>query len=546
MRCLAPLFVSFACIVGCNGPLQRTAATPSEPTVVTPPQALSQAPSARPQPPPEIAGPETAAPNARIETSEPIEASEPYADLWARIRDGFQLDHQAHARIERELARYRKRPAALTQLGKQAAPYLHWIAEAVEARGMPLEIALLPMIESGFQPFAYSHGRAAGLWQFIPSTGRHFGLRQDWWYDGRRDVTASTEAALDYLQRLHQAFDGDWYRAIAAYNAGEARVRRAVARNVKAGKPTDFWRLSLPNETQQYVPRLLAVARLVAVPDHYGVELETLPDAAVVRPVDAQGQIDLAVVARLAAVDMQRLYTLNPAYNRWATPPEGPHRFLLPLAAADRLEAALEDLDAAARMRWERHQVRAGESLSVIAQRYGTSVRQIREANDLRSNVIRTGQHVLVPRPSRQGQAYVLSAEQRLHKRQTGGKGARIRYTVQPGDSLWSIARQHRVSQRSLARWNGMALRDPLPVGRKLVIYGDQAAAVADGRSPLPVELRRQRITYRVREGDSLYKIAQRFRVSIRQIRAWNRLERNAYLHPGQPLLLHVDVTRQS
>ena len=520
--------VSFSLFAAaCGGWPERPAEAALEPVVKT------QRPA--PQVPPPVS--ESVSESAALSAS-PSESSpkpQPHTDLWARVRDGFRLDHQAHERIDQELVRYRRHPAALTRLGERAAPYLHLIVEAVEARGMPLELALLPMIESGFRPFAYSHGRAAGLWQFIPSTGRYFGLRQDWWYDGRRDVTASTRAALDYLQRLHKDFDGDWYRAIAAFR-----------RNEKAGKPTDFWHLRVPKETTRYVPRLLAVARLVAAPNHYGMELKAIRNEAVVRRVDVEGQIDLAVVARLAGVDMEQLYTLNPAYNRWATPPKGPHRFLLPLAAADRFERALADLDDKERMRWERHTVRAGESLSVIAQRYGTRVRQIRETNGLESDAIRVGQNLLVPRPSRQGKAYALSAAQRLRTLQASGQGVRIRYTVQPGDSLWSIARKHRVSQRSLARWNGMALGDPLPVGRKLVLYGGGSTVVADGRSPLPASLRSQRITYQVRKGDSLYVIARRFRVSIRQIRAWNRLKRNAYLHPGQKLLLHVDVTRQS
>ena len=536
---LAPLPVSLfflLLITGCNGNPERPAEVSAEPVTETQ-EATIQPPS--PQPLAQRLVQATPEP-APTETTE-----EPHQDLWARIRDGFRLDHQAHERIDRELAFYQRHPATLPKFSKRAAPYLHLITEEVEKRGMPLELALLPMVESGYQPFAYSHGRAAGLWQFIPSTGRHFGLRQDWWYDGRRDVAAATRAALDYLQRLHKDFDGDWYKAIASYNAGKGHVLRAVKRNEKKGKPTDFWHLQVPRETHHYVPRLLALARMVATPDRYGVELQTIRNETVVRHVDAQGQIDLAVVSRLAGVDMEELYALNPAYNRWATPPQGPHHFLLPLEAADRFEQALAGMDDALRMRWDRHKVRKGESLIRIAQRYGAHVRQIREVNHLKGDTIRVGQVLLVPRAGRRGEAYVLSAEQRQRKARTRGPGVATRYTVQKGDSLWSIARKHGVSHHTLARWNGMALNDPLRAGRTLLLYRS-ATASANPTSPLPTSLRNQRITYRVRKGDSLYKIAQRFRVSIRQIRNWNRLRKNAYLRPGQQLLLHVDVTRQS
>ena len=531
--CPVFLFFPFLIAAGCGGNPERPAQVSAEPVMETHEIAIQPpAPQSHFQPTPQPVS---------VETTEA-----PHTDLWARIRAGFRLDHYAHERIDRELAFYQRHPATLPQFSQRAAPYLHLITEEVEKRGMPLELALLPMIESGYRPFAYSHGRAAGLWQFIPSTGRYFGLRQDWWYDGRRDVTASTRAALDYLQRLHKDFDGDWYQAIASYNAGEANVFRAIRRNKKKGEPTDFWNLQVPKETHRYVPRLLALARMVAAPDRYGIELKAIRNEAVVRPVNAEGQIDLAVVSHLAGVDMQELYALNPAYNRWATPPQGPHHFLLPLEAADRLEQALAGMDDKARMRWDRHKVRKGESLSRIAQRYRTSVRQIREANHLQGDAIRAGQDLLVPRAGRRGEAYVLSAEQRLRKAQTRGRGVAKRYAVQTGDSLWSIARRHGVSHHTLAKWNNMALNDPLRAGRELVLYTSTTTAAAQPTSPLPVSLRNQRITYQVRKGDSLYKIAQRFRVSIHQIRNWNRLRRNAYLQPGQKLLLHVDVTRQS
>src|SRR5690606_25387789 len=196
--------------------------------------------------------------------------------------------------------------------------YLHHIDEQADARDMPLELVLLPIVESAFDPFAYSHGRASGPWQFIPSTGKHFGLEQDWWADQRRDIVASTEAALTYLQQLADRFDGDWLLALASYNAGAGNVSRAITRNRNAGKPTDYWSLQLPRETMAYVPKLLALAQIVRDPEQFGLDVPAIADEPYFTSIDVGGQIDLAQAAEMADISLEELYLLNPAFNRWA------------------------------------------------------------------------------------------------------------------------------------------------------------------------------------------------------------------------------------
>ena len=283
---------------------------------------------------------------------------EKYADLFDRIRAGYQLPDADSASIDREFRWYANNPEYLDRVFGRAGPYLYHIVGEIEARQMPLELALLPVVESAFEPYAYSRARASGLWQFIPPTGSRFGLKQNWWYDGRRDVTESTRAALDYLQFLHDEFD-DWLLAVAAYNCGEANVARAVRANAAAGRPTDFFSISarLPKETRAYVPKLLAMARLFLSPQDYGIEFSTLPNEPYFVSVDTLGQIDMKLAADLAGISYDELYTLNPAFHRWATDPAGPHRLLVPTDTAELFTESVRQLTPDERMRVTHHRV---------------------------------------------------------------------------------------------------------------------------------------------------------------------------------------------
>jgi membrane-bound lytic murein transglycosylase D len=384
------------------------------------------------------------------------------------------------------------------------------------------------------------------MWQFIPSTGRYFGLKQNWWYDGRRDIVASTHAALDYLQSLSRQFDNDWELALAAYNSGAGTVRNAIRRNLKRGKPTDYWSLKLPDETSAYVPRLLALAEVFRNPQDYEITLLPFADEPYFTTVDIQSQLDLALAAEMADLSIQDLYLLNPGLNRWATDPDGPHKLSLPLDKVETFLQRLKALPVEKRLTWKRYQIKQGDSLSVIARKHGTTTQVLRQVNKLKSNRIRAGKHLLIPVSSKGLKQYTFSAGQRKAAIQNRSRSGHKRsYTVKPGDSLWKIAKAHSVNHRKLAAWNGMAPGDPLKPGQKLVIWVKKPQSSELSALNLQPSGIQNRLHYRVRHGDSLSRIAQRFRVSVADLKRWNTLD-NKYLQPGQRLKLYVDVTEQT
>ncbi len=473
----------------------------------------------------------------------------PVIDLWQRIRSGFQLDlSEDNRRTRSQRNWYARHQSYLDRVAVRSERYLHNVVEEIEKRGMPMELALLPIVESAFDPFAYSHGRASGMWQFIPGTGKRYGLAQNWWYDGRRDVVASTRAALDYLSYLNKQFKGDWMLALAAYNSGEGNVRKAIRKNRRKHKATDFWSLDLPRETRAYVPKLIALAQLVDSPTKYKVSFKPIKNKAYFAQVDVESQIDLAQAAELAEISLDELYLLNPGFNQWATAPDGPHRLNVPVANATLFQENLSRLPAEERIRWERYKIRNGDSLSTIANRFRTTSASLRKINNLRNNRIRAGDVLFIPVASKGSEHYALSAAQRLKSKQQApaktGK-SKIVHTTRAGDSFWKISRQYGVGMRELARWNGMGTTDRLRIGQKLVIW-TKPQQVASNASPAADRKIIRKVGYRVRSGDSLARIAQKFNVSIAQIESWNGINRNKYLQPGQSLKLYVDITRAS
>jgi len=438
----------------------------------------------------------------------------------------------------------------MDRVAERGSRYLYYILNEAEKRGLPTELVLLPIVESAFDPFAYSHGRAAGLWQFIPSTGKYFGLEQTWWQDERRDVVAATDAAFNYLERLANRFDGDYMLALAAYNSGGGTVNSAMRKNRNRNQPTDFWSLDLPRETRAYAPKLIALAKIFADPAKYNIELLPLKDEPYFEIVDTGSQIDLARAAQLAEVDIDELYLLNPSFNRWATSPEGPHRLLLPVANASTFRTALAGISAAERVAWHSYQVKSGDTLGAIAQNYGTTPSVIQQINNLDSHIIRIGQRLMIPSASQNADTYSLSAAERLSRKQdrAGRKagGKRVDYTVRSGDTFWDIAREHKISVRELSSWNGMAPGDPLMPGQDLVIWSQSSQVTQLASAPKTVQRGDdgmvRKVGYRVREGDSLSRIASRFAVNVSDIASWNNLNTSRYLQPGQSLVLYVDI----
>jgi len=318
-------------------------------------------------------------------------------DLWERMRAGFDLPSADPDTVRAYIDEYVKHPHLFAQILQRGEPYLFHILNRLEQDGMPAELALLPIVESSFDPFATSPAGAAGIWQFMPGTADYLGLDQDWWYDGRRDVIASTEAALDYLGKLHKRFKGDWYLALAAYNAGGARVQRAIRHNRDTGKPLDFWHLSLPEETRSYVPKLIALRTIVENPHEYNVSLPQLLDSRYFTTVNIQGQLELRVVARLTGISLQELQRLNPGYGLSITPPGRTHKLLVPDSVAELFRTRLAQLPYDQRIQSIRHRIRLGDNLSTIAQQYRTTVSDIRKANRLKGSKIIAGDLLIIP-----------------------------------------------------------------------------------------------------------------------------------------------------
>jgi len=496
-------------------------------------------------------------PEAQAETPPPVLpvahlAPDEYTDILDRIRAGYALQDVQNWAIDKEVEGYRMKPDFLDRTFRRGARYLHYILGEIKKRGMPTEIALLPVVESAFNPVAYSRSRASGLWQFIPSSGKHYHLEQNWWIDQRRDVIESTQAALNYLQYLHDYFNGDWYLAIAAYNGGEGTVATAVARNAAAGRPTDFFSLDLRPETRDYVPKLLAMRRIVGNPEMYGLQFAPIPNTPYFAIVDPGRQVHLGEAADLAGISRDDMFALNPGFNRMTTPPNGPHRLLLPVDHAEAFRQAITNPEGTATIAVAaiappsavQHTVHSGETLTEIARHYGVPADTLREANGLNGSKIHRGQLLLIPGAggsATKSAAYAapredIAAQLPEHQAQASRKGGHTMHVVKPGETLWSVAKRYGVTVPALAAANNLSPQSGLTAGARLEIPGSRGAGGKETST----------VGYTVRRGDTLSQIADNFGVSVRELMAWNRLKQSTSLRTGQRLLIHVDSNRQN
>ncbi|MDP3848120.1 MAG: LysM peptidoglycan-binding domain-containing protein [Pseudomonas sp.] len=480
-----------------------------------------------------------------INWSETAKPQEP-TDVWERIRSGYQLQDEIgiNPRIERQRLWFASNPVSVERSSQRGSPYIHYVVEQLDERNMPMELALLPIIESAYNPLAYSPANAAGIWQFIPATGRSFNLRQTNWYDGRRDIMASTHAAMSYLTRLHDMFNGDWLLALAAYNSGEGTVSRAIERNQKLGLPTDYWNLSLPKETQDYVPKLLALSQVINSPQAYGIDLNPIANQPYFEVVEFKQRLQLSSVAEMAQVEEAEIIQLNPAFKKGVTI-DGPQHVLVPSEKAELLAANLLLMKPQEQLDWRQHRVRKGENLASIANRYKTSTDSIKDLNQLASNHLKPGQVLSIAVAP--GQTFSPQPEPReplINKTPQ-------RYVVRKGDSLDSIAKQQKVKIQELQRWNKLS-NSRLKLGQVLVLQESKSPvtaalkSLASSKSASKTNLsskaaNRQMVTYyKVQQGDSLYQIAKRFKVDLQQLQNWNPSTTHA-LKLGQTLTLYTD-----
>jgi membrane-bound lytic murein transglycosylase D len=404
-------------------------------------------------------------------TNATLQLRSEYGDLWGRIRQGFILEDIDTPLVKNAEEWYAARPEYVGRMMERSRRYLYHIVVEVEKRGMPLEVALLPMIESAYNPMAYSRSRASGIWQFIPSTGKRFGMEQNWWRDERRDVIAATEGALDYLQKLYAEF-GDWYLALAAYNCGEGAVGRAIAANQRRGLPTDYLSLKLPAETRGYVPKLQAVKNIVRDPARYGLVLADMPDAPYFAVVRTTRKMDVKIAAELAEMPLDEFLSLNPQHNRPVIAGADEATVLLPYDKAEVFAAKLE-LSSQPMVTWQAYKFRAGENLQQVANRFGLSLETLRTVNGIGSRAKVPAGHTLLVPSQAPSDASIASLQNAVFT--TVPSTRSFYHRVRKGETLASIASRYDVSTQDLRSWNGHATR--VVPGQRLRVVSDAGPA---------------------------------------------------------------------
>ena len=426
---------------------------------------------------------------------------------------------------------------------ERSGRYLPMMREIFAEAGLPQDLVYLAMVESGFNVKAYSWAHAVGPWQFISSTGRRYGLDNDWWHDERRDPEKATRAAASFLADLYKEFDGDWYLAVPSYNAGPGKLRRAIKRY----NTRDFWELSrgkyLKNETKNYLPKLMAVLIIAKQPEKYGFTELEYQEPLVYETVTLPSSTDLEVVARLSGADYQLIKTLNPELKRWCTPPASKdYQVRLPVGTQDVFSEKYAQLPKRQRANYVRHKIKSGDTLLALSHRYGVRVQDIKRLNSIRNaRALQIGTNLILPlNPDSKGPT-PLTALKDDYKR-----SRKTYYKVRSGDSLWKISRKFSVTEKQLRVWNRLGWSNVIRPGQRLIVSSKAAPAkkakvnVAAAKNSGPLK----KVVYKVLPGDTLWAIGREFAVNTHQIRSWNNLNENHVLQPGDRLTLHVSSSR--
>ncbi len=447
-------------------------------------------------------------------------------DLWAQLRDGIDIPEswQKQPAVQKEIAWYMNHPKYLYVMSKQAAPYLYYVYQQTTLRKLPVTLAFLPFIESAYNPCAVSTQGAAGLWQIMSSTGSGFGVKQDWWYDGRHDVGASTGAMLDYLAYLNNFFNQDWLLAFAAYDAGDGTVKRAMKHNERLGKPTDFWSLHLPHETEYYVPKLVALAMIVKYPNRYPMKLYPIKAEPYLAQVNPGSQIDLTTAAKLAHISLSDLYHLNPGYKRWATDPNGTQSLFIPTANVDEFESNLAKLPRSKRVTWQHYRVKQGDVLGTIAHNFHTSSETISKVNHLKNDNLHIGQSLLIPQSKKipKDMPRDLNVQCRaVHVPSKPGPRL-IHYKVKHGDNLWSLSNRYHIKPAEIRFWNHLGYHQDIHKGQPLTLWVKQ-----NPEHFIYPNYALSTFNHEVQSGDSLYSIAKRFSTTMDLLKKANNLSKD-------------------
>jgi membrane-bound lytic murein transglycosylase D len=490
-------------------------------------------------------------------------------DLWQRIKNGYAIPESTSNLTQKHEQWYSSRPDYIKRMVERSQRYLFHVVEEVEKRGMPTEIALLPMIESAYNPKAYSTSRASGIWQFVPATGKYFGLKQNWWFDNRRNITFATDAALTYLQKLHAMF-GAWDLALAAYNAGEGTVSRAIERNRKLGLPTDYESLNLPVETRNYVPKLQAIKNLMTNPGNYGLDIQTIANTPYFAKVIAPAQIDSHLAAKLAEISDEEFLALNPSFNRPVITNENKNlELLLPILSAQTFRTNLENYNKPL-VSWKTYFAKKGERLEKIADKFGIHVSKLRDVNDLpaQSKIKKTAT-ILVPNGNRtdfkvDSNAVANSSETTLQNKGTEfsdnsehnsanidlaagdddqfsietndenepKKNRNVTHKVKKGEVMTTIAKRYGISVKQIMAANSLKT-SRVKAGQLLSIK----VAEADSAKISKVKDSKKTQTYIVKRGDTLHSIAEKFDVAVADLKRWNK-KYGSHIEPGNKITI--------
>lgn len=492
-----------------------------------------------------------------------VTLSEPYKpyfsgknDLWDRIRKGYKLPVLSNSKIQAHLDRRVKYSRSLNKLLSRSQPYLYYIVQEIEKRNLPMELALLPAIESAFKPLALSGANAAGLWQIIPATGSDYNLQQDEWYDERYHIFKSTRAALSFLKNLNRLFGGDWLLTLAAYNYGPGNLKKAINKNLELELPTDFWSLELPKETTNYVPKLLALSRIVGNPKEFKVQIASIKNRPYLTRIKIDRQIDMTFASQFAGLSLTQMKILNGNYIREATAPEGRHYLTLPVNRVRRFKRRIakippetllavnileppqpKETEVAA---IEDHKVGAGDSLWKIAKKYATTISELTKWNNLESKSVDVGQKLVVSAPPEPVKPKTLSLF-------TESKQTVTTHKVENGQTLWGIARRYNLKLAELKQWNKLGNKS-IKAGQKLIVSAPMTevkkvekpivVAVAEtSKTPPIVEKKAVVLTHKVQTGETLWRIATRYNIKMAKIQQWNKLQGKT-VRVGQQLLV--------
>ena len=564
---------SAALLSGCAnlGPTAEPSSSPSQPETLPSLRISEQqtTPEARPRTARNNWQPVLDSTLPRVEIAD--QPSLPYAidltgdpdDLFQRMRHGFAMPDLHDDLVLYHQQWYMNRPDYLRRMVDRSSRYLHYIVDELDKRGMPMELALLPMVESAYNPMAYSRSKASGLWQFIPATGKRYNLDQDWWKDERRDIVASTSAALEYLQSIYE-MHGDWHLALASYNWGEGAVGRAIGKNRAQGLPTDYLSLTMPTETRNYVPKLQALKNIFRNPALMAeLDLPNVPNRPYFATVTTDSHIDVKVAAELAEMPVQEFVALNPAHNRPVIQSETP--LVIP---AEKLETFINNLEAHGEdnkplSAWQTYTLRPGDRLEKIAPRFGMTVANLKAANGIKGKIsLPPGLTLLVAgqEKGRTPNMAALPEQPRLPEADPEPRGKTVTHAVRKGETLAEIARRYGTTVAELKRTNNLR-SDGVPAGARLKVAiatpSEKKARTVDGKTdgkstiknktapvgPANVQkpvVQPPKITrYTVRRGDTMYSIARQFKVAVEDLLRWNRLSSNA-LKPGTELTIRL------